>query len=204
MAKNKNKSKNNNSNNKQKPKRGQNVVVRAPTSQSVRRTTQNSGERQTILLFDVKKGLNNYDLVPAKIPWLKGIAPSYQRWKLNNVRIWYEPRVSTATNGTVAMAVQRDFQDGTPTSRESLVLSGGAVRAAVWDQCSLGVQSGPLREYCSLSSFNGLSPTDKNDRALGRVFCWADVDSDMTAGYVYMSYSPEFQGPVDPATQAEG
>lgn len=184
----------------------QNAVVRAPTSQSARRTTQNSGEQQTILLTETKRNTDStgptiVTIHPASLPWLQGVAPSYQRWKLNSVKIWYEPRVSTSTNGTISMAFQKDFQDGTPKTRSSLILSEGSTRSAIWDQCRLQVPPGPAREYCSLSSFNALSPTDKNDRALGRLFVWQDTDADMTGGYVYMSYTPVLTGPVDPSTQ---
>lgn len=78
------------------------------------------------------------------------------------------------------------------------------MRSAVWDKTNLSIPSGPLKEYCSLSNFNALSPTDKNDRALGKVIAWGDLDNDIVAGHVYMSYTPELVGPVDPATQASG
>ncbi|QKN22678.1 coat protein [Erysiphe necator associated tombus-like virus 4] len=189
---------------KQQPKQAKqnrSVVVHAPTSLSVRRTTPSSGDQQTIQLFEVKQGLKQFDILPAALPWLQGIAPSYQRWKLSNVRIWYEPRVSTATNGTVAMAFHSDFMDGTPLDLTSLSLSGGSVRSAVWDRCSLPVRQSQVKEYCSLSSFNALSPQDKNERAFGRVFAWGDLDSDIVAGRVFMSYTPHLSGPVDPKTQ---
>lgn len=187
---------------KAQPKRqNRSVAVRAPTSLSVRHTTQNSGNRQSIQLFDVVQGLNQFTILPASLPWLAGVAPSYQTWRLDNVEIWYEPRVSTATNGVVAMTFQRDFMDGIPQTLSSLTLSQGAKRAAVWDRCHLQVPSGPAREYCSLSNFNASSPTDKNQRALGRVFVWSDTDEKIVAGRVYMSYTPHLVGPVDPTTQ---
>lgn len=191
---------------KQTKGKRQPAVVHAPTSQSARRTTQNSGETHTILLTETvqntsKGGPTIITIHPASLPWLQGVAPSFQRWRLNNVKIWYEPRVSTSTNGTVAMAFQKDFQDGIPQSRSSLVLSGGSTRSAIWDKCRLQVPPGPAREYCSLSNFNALSPTDKNDRALGRLFIWQDSDTEITGGYVYMSYTPVLTGPIDPTLQ---
>nr|UUV42654.1 MAG: coat protein [Tuatara cloaca-associated tombusvirus-1] len=182
----------------------QNVVVRAPTSQSARRTTQNSGETQTILLLDTSLTRDTpltFEIHPANLPWLKGVAPSYQRWKLNNVKIWYEPRVSTSTNGTVAMAFQKDFQDGIPKTFQSLILSAGSTRSAIWDTCRIQVPPGQAKEYCSLSNFNALSPTDKNDRSLGRLFVWQDSDTDLKGGHVYMSYTPVLSGPIDPTLQ---
>lgn len=190
---------------KQATRKNQRVVVRAPTSQSARRTTQNSGDTQTILLAETSRNTDAPTIVtihPASLPWLQGVAPSFQRWKLNNVKIWYEPRVSTSTNGTIAMAFQRDFQDGTPKTRSSLILSEGSTRSAIWDKPKpLQIPPGPAREYCSLSNFNALSPTDKNERALGRLFIWQDSDAAMVGGYVYMSYTPSLTGPVDPTTQ---
>lgn len=65
----------------------------------------------------------------------------------------------------------------------------------------MSIPAGPLREYCSLSSFNALGLTDKTERALGRIFVWSDTDTDMTAGHVFMSYTAQLEGPIDPTTQ---
>lgn len=191
-------------NKKKKSKQGGrgNAAVRAPTSLSVRRTTPSSGALQTIQLFEVGKGLKHCDILPANLPWLKGVAPSFQSWKMENVKVWYEPRVSTATNGMIALGFIKDFMDGTPQSLSSLILSAGSTRSAVWDQCQITVPPGPPKEYCSLSNFNDLSPEDKNGRALGRIFTYCDIDTDFVAGRVFMSYTPVLTGPIDPDMQA--
>lgn len=182
------------------------AVVRAPTSLSVRRTTPSSGKQQVCFITDVKKGMTPFSLHPGNIPWLKGVCPSYQKWRLHNVRIWYEPRLSTSTNGTVALGILQDYADTPPTSLGQLTTTAGSSRAAVWDKVSITVPAGKLRQYCSLSSFQDLGNEDKNERAAGVVYFYADLDTAFSdkdvVGRLYISYVPELVGPTDPSLQA--
>lgn len=186
-----------------KKKAAPRVVVHAPTSSSARMTTQVSGGRQVIQLFVAKQGANQFVLHPGNIPWLKGVAPNYQKWLLKDVQVWYEPRVSTSTNGIVAMGLQQDFADGTPNTLALLSTLGGATRGAVWDKLRIRVPSGKSRDYVSYPKFDVLDPVDKTDRALGIVHLYADVDTAMNCGYVYMSYSVQFSDPIDPSLQGD-
>jgi len=181
------------------------VVVRAPTSISARQNTPNSGVRQEIMLTEVKAGDTSFTLHCGNMPWLKGVAPSYQKWNLKNVRVWFEPRMSTATNGTVQMCFLRDFADATPKSVDQISAVYGASRAAVWDRQSLTIPERAAMEFCSLSSFQSMVSTDQNARALGRIAVVADMDAGFSTttvvGRVYMSYTPVLSGPTDPTLQ---
>lgn len=181
------------------------VVVRAPTSISARQGIPNSGSRQEIMLKEVKAGSTSHILHCGNMPWLKGVAPSYQKWNLKNVRVWFEPRMSTATNGTVQMCFLKDFEDLIPTSVDQISSVHGASRAAVWDKQSLTIPERGAMDYCSLSNFQSMVSTDQNARALGRIAVVADMDStfskDTVVGRIYMSYTPVLTGPTDPTLQ---
>lgn len=191
---------------KQKQKAAPVVVVRAPTSVGVKGNTPRSGPVQFTQLLELQvtadQHVQTWDLLPCNLDWLSGVCQSYQRWKLSNIKIWYEPRVGTNTSGMLAMAVQSDYADATPTSLRKLITSAGAVRGPVWDKLTLQVPEGKARFYCSKTAFDAMGPSDKNDRSLGRLVTYLDFDTAVTAGYVYMSYTVQLLDPCDPSTQA--
>jgi len=152
------------------------------------------------MVIEVQKGFQSFTLHPDNIPWLSGIAPSYQRWGLNNLKVWYEPRVSTSTNGTVAMTVLSDFKDATPTSFQSLTSVTGAVRGAPWDKFTLSSPKYRTYEYTKVAP---LSDEDKNDRVAGRIVTFADMDEGFTgiAGRIFIEFTPNLVGPTDPTLQ---
>lgn len=205
MAKKNSKSK---TNNKQKQgSRKQNtqrsVVAHAPTSLSVRRTTPASGSRQEALLMEVKSGFNTMVIHPANIWWLKGVAPSYQYWNLANAQIWYEPRVSTSTNGMFVMCHQKDIADPIPQNVGQMSSVSGATRAAVWDKQQLRVSQQKRKIYCSLSNFLSMDSEDKTERSYGRITTYADMDPgydvNTIIGRLYISYTPVLTDPTDPS-----
>jgi hypothetical protein len=173
-------------------------LVVAPQTRAIRATVPKS-QRQQCMVLEIKKGFQSFTLHPDNIPWMAAIAPSFQRWGMNNLRIWYEPRVSTSTNGTVAMAVLSDFKDATPTSFQSLTSVMGVTRGAPWDKFTLSSPKYQVYEYTKVA---GLSAEDLNTRALGRIFTYADMDDDTTvAGRVYIEFTPVLLDPTDPSLQ---
>lgn len=173
-------------------------VVAAPQTRAVRATAP-SGQRQQCMVLEIKSGFQSFTLHPDNIPWMSAIAPSFQRWGMNNLRIWYEPRVSTSTNGTVAMAVLSDFKDATPTSFQSLTSVTGVTRGAPWDKFTLTSPKYRVFEYTKAA---GLSSEDLNTRAIGRIFTYADMDdATVVAGRVYIEFTPVLLNPTDPALQ---
>lgn len=186
----------------------QHVAVRAQTSISVRNITQNSGSRQDVLLYTVTNAPKVLTLHCGNMPWLQGVAPSYQNWNMTNVHVKYVPRMSSATNGAVQMCFQRDFEDLTPTTVDQMSMVQGAVMGMVWDKMSLSVPDRKAMQYCSLSNFRLMGSTDQNDRALGRISIVPDMDAGLDPktrlGYLWISYTPKLTNPIDPLLQKEG
>lgn len=178
-----------------KPKQ---VLVVAPQTRAVRGGGP-TANRQQYMAIDVKKGSQSFVLHPDNIPWFAGIAPSFQRWGFNNLRIWYEPRASTTTNGNVAMAFLPDFKDATPTSFQSLTSVTGVKRGAPWDKFTLSSPKYRIFEYTKVAA---LSAEDSNSRALGRIVSFADVDDpDVVVGRIYVEFTPVMLDPTDPSLQ---
>lgn len=208
MASKKNKSNNNNKQNKQKQKsRSQNAVGRAQTSISVRGTIPTGGSRQEAMIMPVKGRSGSFILHAGGINWLKGVAKSYQRWNLSDLKVWYEPRVGTSTNGVVHLAHQLDLSDVTPTTVDQISAISGATRAAVWEvnRRTVVPRRAKAVVYSSPSSFLSMDSADQNDYCLGRVSFVADVDENqfsatnpVPVGYIWVSYNPVLLDPVDP------
>lgn len=184
--------------------------VLAPQQHAVRAVVPNSKRNQVLALTVArpqgKSGAwaQEFVLHPTSIPWLAQIAPSYQRWGLQNLKVWYEPAVGTNTNGIVSMAILSDFKDATPTSLQSLTSVSGAIRGAPWDKFTLS--SPKFKAYEYVSDFNGLTTEDKNARAAGRIVVLVDMTDASSPpgdpiGRIFMEYVPVLQDPVDPNLQ---
>lgn len=159
------------------------------------------------MLQPVNKTDGSFILHPANLPWLKGVAKSYQRWNLTDLKVWYEPRVGTSTNGMIHLAHQQDLADGTPTTVAQISAISGSTRAAVWEvnRRLLTPKRGKAMVYSSLSSFQSMDSSDQNDHSLGRISWVADVDAaqfsgtnPVPVGYVWISYVPVLMDPTDP------
>lgn len=181
-------------------------LIVAPTSRAVRSTVSSSPDRRLEMVIPVKKTTSvaqEFVLHPKEIRWFGGIAPSFQKWGMQNLKVWYEPRVSTSTNGTLTMAILSDFKDATPTSFQSLTSIKGAVRGAPWDKFKL--QCPKYRAYDYINDLSPLSGEDKNDRAIGRIVVFADMDEsfgkDDIVGRIFLEYTPVFIDPIDPSLQ---
>lgn len=187
-----------------------NRLVVAPTTRAVQARVPASLNRKQELVLPVRKTAQTggdmaqeFVLHPSNIPWLKNIAPSFQRWGLQNLKVWYEPRVSSSTNGTIGMAIISDFKDATPTSLQSLTSVKGSVRGAPWDKFTLSCPK--YRTYEFVNDFPTLSSEDKNERALARIVAVADMDKEFgegdLVGRIFIEYTPVLVDPIDPLLQ---
>lgn len=182
------------------------VTVSARTSQAVMGRGPTAGKQQEMVI-EVKKGANSFTLHPSEIPWLAQVAPSHQEWTLSNLRIWYEPRVGTNTQGTVALGTVADFQDLVPSSIDSITRLSGSKRGAPWTPFVINAPPAKWCDYISSTGFEALNGTDKNSRALGRIFVFADMDISFSAddivGRVYIEYDAmrSLRKPTDPKLQ---
>lgn len=182
------------------------ATVSARTNQAVMGRGPTTGKQQE-LVIEVVKGSNSFTLHPSQIAWLAQVAPSHQEWTLANLRIWYEPRVGTNTQGTVSLGTVADFQDLVPSSLASITRLTGSKRGAPWTPFVINAPPTKWCEYISSAGFEALNGTDKNSRALGRIFVFADMDStfpaDEIVGRVYIEYDAmrSLRKPTDPTLQ---
>jgi len=74
--------------------------------------------------------------LPLTFPWLNTIAVGYESYRFKHLSFIYESSKSTATNGSVLMAVDFDPQDAAPTSKTQALAYQNAIRGPVWESFS--------------------------------------------------------------------
>lgn len=156
--------------------------------------------RQSEIALPVRKGLSTLTIHPDNTRWLGEAAPSFQKWGMHDLTLWYEPRVATSTNGQIALTFLSDFADRSPNSLEETVSLAGAQRGAPWGRFHLAKLRNRLFDYCSLRDFAAGDGTTKNERSPGRIVAWADMDASFDdediVGWVYISYKPVLLDPT--------
>lgn len=79
--------------------------------------------------FSVNPGL------AATFPWLSVIAANYESYLFTSLSFEYETQVSTATSGTLMLAIDFDAADAAPVSKVQLMSYHNAVRSPLWSEC---------------------------------------------------------------------
>jgi len=82
--------------------------------------------------FAMSKTLSVNPGLSATFPWLSRIALQYETYFIRKLVFEYETQESTATAGTVMMAIDYDPSDVAPTSKTQLLSYKGAVRSPGW------------------------------------------------------------------------
>lgn len=91
--------------------------------------------------FAIAKTLPINPGLSASFPWLANIARQYESYYVRSLNFEYETQESTATAGTVMLAVDYDPTDPAPTSKMELLSYKGAVRTPGW---------APVKLHCTM------------------------------------------------------
>lgn len=70
--------------------------------------------------------------LPLTFPWLNTISVGYESYKFKRLSFIFESSKSTATNGSVMMAVDFDPTDAAPTTKSQLLAYHNAIRGPAW------------------------------------------------------------------------
>jgi len=77
--------------------------------------------------FSVNPGLT--------FPWLSSIAPRWESYRFEKLRICYETEAPTSALGTVLLSVDYDASDAAPTSKQQAMAYRSSVRSPPWSNC---------------------------------------------------------------------
>jgi hypothetical protein len=86
---------------------------------------------------------NSYLLDPAEnytFPWLSTIAINYEKFKIRKLEFEYIPEVSTATNGSVLLAFDRNSTRPVPTSKQQMLEISDCMRGPAWNTAKMSVK----------------------------------------------------------------
>lgn len=185
------------------------VVV--PRNPSYKNTDQKVtvSHRELVCAVDCKTtfpaGLKRLEVNPGlelSFPWLHHVARGYEFYRFKSLRFIYEPNVSTATNGSIIMAMDYDAGDAAPGSREVLSCFSGSVRSQMWSQCVMVCAPQELARFhdqraCRFVAISANQDVKTYD--LGNLFISIQGNTEiLNAGDVYVEYVVDLMSPQIP------
>jgi hypothetical protein len=124
------------------------------------RSTEMSGIKNSVIIrkkefiknivptdpFSAQKISFNPGLV-AMFPWLSGVAPSFEKYKVRSLRFIYETAQSSFVPGMIMMAPEFNVNDSVPESKAQLLEYAFATRGPVWKNFQMVVPSNSVMNY---------------------------------------------------------
>lgn len=80
-------------------------------------------------------------------PWTSQVAPSFQKYRFQNVKFMYKTSVSTFSPGMVMFAIQTDVARPQPETKEELLELSGATRSPIWKDFELPISKSDEKVY---------------------------------------------------------
>lgn len=151
---------------------------------------------QPIRVDGINPFLSAFYISPLYLQRLKNIAQTYDHYKFHHVRFDYIPIVPFTKAGTVAMGIDYDVDDSTPTTITDVMVCRGAQMGPVYSKVScelLGSLSTYNKYFCKDTSFTGVSNPQKFPGSL-KVYAEATGPSE-NIGYMMITYDIEFFSP---------
>jgi len=123
--------------------------------------------------------------------WLPDIAIRYEKYQFLDLKFKYEPRCSTATAGSVILAVDYDALDSAPTSKQDVYSYNHCSQGAAWDENCMSVEPAILKGRGALYTRVGAAPavSDLKTYDLGNLFvCTSGFASTDVCGELFVEY----------------
>lgn len=94
--------------------------------------------------------INTYPINPgvaSSFPWLSQIAGRFESYIIDRMVYIYEPVCSTATIGSVMMAIDYDAGDAAPTTKVTMLSYRGAARTSPWGKTMFNAHGSDLHKF---------------------------------------------------------
>lgn len=146
---------------------------------------------------------------PSLFPWLANVARNFETFRLNKLKIHYEPACSTTKSGQFMAAADWDPNETTdpaPTGAIGLLSNRGAVSSVVWDKCSFVAPSVELRGLMNKTFVQTAPETSQTSsalRSLGRFFYGGEGGDGTKSGYLWAEYDVDLFTPAIPDNLSE-
>lgn len=134
--------------------------------------------------------------LPESFPWLSGLAPSFQKYKILKFKVCYEPSQSTVVPGMFMFAPEFNVTDGLPISKIELLEYSYATRGPIWKSFSKDISTKDIMQYKEYYVRN----TDTTSLVLYDpfflVYATDNVSTDLNVlGEIWFEYEIEFSIP---------
>jgi hypothetical protein len=130
--------------------------------------------------------------------WLPDLANRYERYQFDSLRFIYEPRCSTATAGTVILAVDYDALDSAPVSKQDVYAYHHSSQSSAWDESCMMVEPEILRSRGPLYTRPGAAPagSDLKSYDLGNLWlCVSGFSGAVVCGELFVEYTVSLRIP---------
>jgi hypothetical protein len=94
--------------------------------------------------------------LPSIFNWLSSVALAYESYRFRKLSFHFTSSASTATSGTVIVAVDFNPQDLAPISKQSLLNLKASVRGATWESFEIRTSPTDLHKLLSYFTRSGL------------------------------------------------
>jgi len=143
---------------------------------------------------------NTYVVQPGFVstfPWLSLMAPLYESYKMHNCAFKFLTEKSTATNGTVIMAVDYDVQDAVPLNKTSLLSYANATRTQPWADAVYNCNPSDMNKFPErYVRTAAVAASDLKTFDVGNLFVATQGCADTSVlGELHVSYDIEFKTP---------
>lgn len=181
--------------------RGNKIAMKKPNISS---TTTDVRIRHSEYVGEIS-GSTNYAFTGAVIqpglsglfPWLSKIAGLYESYQFNYLAFSFRTEKSTATNGTVMMAVDFDVNDPAPLAKQQLMAYNNAQRTQPWCDMTYVCNTSDINKIKPRYVRTGLVPgTDLKIYDVGNLFVATQGCADSSIlGELYVHYDIVFRTP---------
>jgi len=131
-------------------------------------------------------------------PWLSSLANNFESYIFNRLRFCYETESSTASTGTVILAVDYDASDPVPSSKAQVMAYQGAVRSPAWAPCCFEASKESLSKRKSYFVRLGAVPSGSDIHLydVGVFYaCTQGMASTAAVGELYVEYDVTLMTP---------
>lgn len=109
--------------------------------------TASNGAVTGFALTPLSTSTPGYDLNPSSpnlFPWLSRIAPNYERFRFESIKLKFVPSQATTTAGRFYAAVDYDYDDAPANSKITMMGNSTAVECPVWQEVTMSLDSKSL------------------------------------------------------------
>jgi len=134
-------------------------------------------------------------------PWTSQIAPSFQKYRFNRLKLHYKTTSSTFTNGMICIAPMFNVLDSTPINKPDFLELSKATRTPIWGDTSLTVTKEDMSSYkeyfirtADILTRGNLNLYDPVHFVIG-IDGFVNAQNNETVGEIWIEYEIEFFQP---------